>query len=118
VSIRAHASAPRLNARVTFQRAVADANGDITGWTEIVRDVHAAVDAAKASSAEREAAEGTRSVAGYTVWVRSDIPIRFGITVLDRVVWKGRFLNIRDIPDQGLEGRFIAMFCEAGVNKG
>jgi head-tail adaptor len=118
MSIRAHVSAPRLNARVTFQRPVIDANGDITDWTLIVPDVHAAVDGAKAGGAEREAADGTRSVAGYTVWVRSDILTRFGITVLDRVVWKSRFLNIRDIPDQGLEGRFIAMFCEAGVNKG
>lgn len=118
MSIRAHAVAQRLNTRITFQRTVTDANGDVIGWTEIVRDIDAAVDGAKATGPEREAAEGTRSVSSYTVWVRSEVPIRFDIDVTDRILWKGKILNIRDIPDQGLEGRLVALFCEAGINKG
>lgn len=118
MSIRAATFAQRLNDRVTFRRPVLNADGDATGWTLIASDVHAAVDGAKASGAERAVADGTRSVAGYTVWVRSDIVERFAITVADRIEWKGKFLDVKDAPDQGLHGRMIALYCEAGVNRG
>lgn len=118
MSIRAATFAQRLNDRVTFRRPVLDENGDAVDWTLIVRNAHAAVDGAKANGPERTVVDGTRSVAGYTVWVRSDVVKRFGLTVADRGEWKGRYLDIKDAPDQGLQGRLIALFCEVGVNKG
>lgn len=118
MSIRAHTTAQRLNDRVSFERPQRDSNGDPSSWLRLATDVHAAVDGAKASGAENVAADGTRSVGGYTVWIRADIVQRFGITIADRVVWKGRYLDIKDAPDQGLQGRLIALLCEAGVNAG
>lgn len=117
MSIRASTDARRLNARVRFDRAQRDANGDVTGWLPLVT-CWAAVDGAKASGAERVIADGTRSMAGYTVWVRSDIVKRFAPTVADRIVWGSRILDIKDAPDQGLSGRLIAFMCDAGANKG
>lgn len=117
MSIRASTDARRLNDRVRFERATRDANGDVTGWT-LLKECYAAVDGAKASGAERVIADGTRSIGGYTVWVRSDIVKRFGPTVADRIVWGSRILDIKDAPDQGLSGRLIAFMCEVGANKG
>lgn len=118
MSIRASTFAQRLNDRMTFRRPVLDANGDPINWQLIVRDMRVAVDGAKASGAERVSAEGTRSVAGYTVWARAEEVARFGLTVRDRGEWNGKFFDIKDAPDQGLQGRLIALFCEAGVNQG
>jgi head-tail adaptor len=119
MSIRAHTSAQRLSDRVHLERASRDtATGDVTGWLRLASSVQAAVDGAKARGAERVVADGTRSVAGYTVWLRADVVQRFAIAVDDRVLWKGRALDIKDAPDQGLQGRLIALLCEAGVNQG
>lgn len=118
MSIRAYVAPQRLDERVTVSRPVRDANGDVTSWTPVARNVHAGIDGAKAIGAERVVADGTRSVSGYTVWMRSDVIYRFSIAVDDRIEWKGRHFDIKDIPDQGLRGRMLALFCEAGINKG
>jgi head-tail adaptor len=117
MSIRASVFAQRLNERVWIERATRDANGDISGWSLLVA-CRAAVDGAKARDAEAVIAGGTRSMGGYTVWVRSDIVKRFEPTVADRVVWGSRYLDVKDAPGQGLPGRLIALICEAGANKG
>lgn len=122
MSIRASTSAQRLNDRVRFERAVLDANGDIASWT-LLGECAAAVDGAKAVGPERVVADGTRSVGGYTVWVRSEIVQRWALAVADRAVWLHRpnglvYLDIKDAPDQGLRGRLIGLVCESGVNKG
>jgi head-tail adaptor len=122
MSIRASTSAQRLNDRVRFERAVLDDNGDITSW-RLLGECAAAVDGAKAVGAERVVADGTRSVGGYTVWVRSEIVQRWALTVADRAVWLRRrnglvYLDVKDAPDQGLRGRLIGLVCEAGVNRG
>ena len=116
MSIRAATSAQRLNDRMTFSRPVLDANGDAVSWSLIASNVRVAVDGQKAN--ERTVADGLRSVGGYTVWIRSEEVKRFGLTVADRGEWKGKFLDIKDAPDQGLQGRLIALMCEVGVNKG
>lgn len=117
MSIRAYVSAQRLDEVVTVKRATRDGNGDVTSWATVVC-TRAAVDGAKASGAERFVADGVRSVSGYTVWMRADVVERFSIAVDDRIEWKSRYLDIKDIPDQGLRGRMLALFCEAGINKG
>lgn len=118
MSIRASTSAQRLNERVTVRRPVLDSNGDAVDWALVVENMRAGVDGAKASGAERVVAEGTRSVSGYTVWARAEEVARFGIDVTYRIEWRGKFLDVKDIPDQGLQGRLLALFCEVGVNKG
>lgn len=115
MSLRAYTDARRLNERIRFERATKDANGDPTGWVPLC-SCRAAVDGARA--VERTAADGTRSVFAYTVWVRSDIVSRFGPGLDDRIVWKSRYLDVKGAPDQGLSGRLIGFGCEAGVNKG
>lgn len=122
MSIRAHVDARRLDTRGRFERPARDANGDVAGWSRLGDgDVWAAVDGMKASGAERVVTDGTRSVYGYTVWVRADVIKRLGVKVTDRFVWTWNDdmpLDILDLPDQGLRGRLMACMCEAGVNAG
>jgi head-tail adaptor len=121
MSIRSFTDGRRLDQRVDFERntPTRSSSGDsVDSWRAIARQVHAAVDGAKASAIEPQVAGEIMSQADYTIWVRADIITRFAITVADRVVWKGRAMNIKDIPDQQLRGRFMAVICIAGVNAG
>lgn len=118
MSIRASTSAQRLTERMTFRRPVLNDAGDIIDWALIVRDMRVGVDGAKANGPERTVVDGTRSVAGYTVWARAEEVERFALDVTCRGEWKGKLFDIKDIPDQGLQGRLLALFCEVGVNQG
>lgn len=117
--IRSERSGRSLDQRVRFERLSEagqnDTGSPIVEWRPLV-ECPAAVDGTKAS--ERYVAEGTRSIGDYTVWIRADILDRFKLTPRDRIVWKGRILNIIDIPDQQLRGRFIAVFANSGLNEG
>lgn len=108
----------RLDEVVTFQRNVGtqDTSGDTPeNWTNLIA-CRAAVDGDKAS--EMATGGGMKSRLGYTVWVHADIITRFAITQRDRISWKGRLLNITDLPDQGLRGRYMPVVCDSGVNSG
>jgi head-tail adaptor len=121
MSIRSFVDGRRLDQRVTFERntPTRSSGGDeVASWASIVRNVHAAVDGAKASSPEPEVAGEIMSQRDYTVWVRADIITRFSISLADRVVWGSRILNIKDIPDQQLRGRMMAVICNTGLNAG
>jgi head-tail adaptor len=125
VSLRAAANARRLNDRVRFERnypTTSATGAKVDNWLPLIatgdHKCYAAVDGAKASSPEPLADGGIRTPRDYTVWIRSDIYVRFAITPLDRVVWKGRVLDIADIPDQGLQSRFTAVIARAGMTKG
>ncbi|MBI3150081.1 MAG: phage head closure protein [Betaproteobacteria bacterium] len=120
MSIRSNVDGRRLNERVTFQRRTLTRNGsgeNIESWPDL-KNCRAAVDGAKAKSIEPNLSDGIKSQADYTVWVRSDIIIRFRITVADRLSWRGKLFNIKDIPDQQLRGRLIALICNTGLNAG
>lgn len=93
-----------------------DTGSDIEAWRPLVT-CYAAVDGTKASE-RYVGGEGARSVGDYTVWIRADILTRFKPTPKDRIVWGARILNIIDIPDQQLRGRFIAVFANSGLNEG
>lgn len=118
MSIRASTNAQRLNDRMTFRRPRLDDNGDVVEWDLVVRDMRVGVDGAKANGPERVAADGTRSVAGYVVWARAEEVQRFSLDLTCRGEWKGKYFDIKDIPDQGLQGRLLALLCEIGVNQG
>jgi head-tail adaptor len=125
MSLRAAVTASRLNDRVRPERnhPTRSATGaQIDDWRPLIasgdQKCWAAVDGAKASSPEPLADGGIRTPRDYTVWIRADIYTRYAITPLDRIVWKGRILNIADIPDQGLRGRLIAIIARAGMNQG
>lgn len=122
MSIRATVSAPRLNARVRWERnerVDTSSGGTRDNWRELITS-HAAVDGMKAN--EQQIDGGIRTPKDYTVWIRADILARYRLSELDRAVWiqptGETVLNILGIPDQGLEGRLIAVFCRAGVNQG
>lgn len=120
MTIRAHVNAPRLDTRVRWERNFpldTPSGGRVADW-RLLFESAAAVDGAKASGPEPLADGGIRTPRDYTVWIRADIFTRFALTPLDRGVWKGRILNIADIPDQGLRGRLIAVICRAGMNAG
>jgi head-tail adaptor len=89
----------------------------VESWP-LLKEVWAAVDGAKASGAEPNAGDGIKSQRDYTVWVRADIVKRLAITLVDRIYWKGKVLNIKDMPDQQLRGRWIAIICNTGLNAG
>lgn len=120
MSIRAHVDGRRLNQLITFERNTptqSSTGAMIPSWATL-KQVHAAVDGAKAASAEAQIAGGIVSKADYTIWVRADVIERYSITVVDRVRWNGKILNIKDIPDQQLQGRLMAMICNTGLNAG
>ena len=120
MSIRARVRAQTLDARVRFERnhpVDTGAGGFIDDW-RTVKKCYARVDGGKASGPEPVADGGIRTPRDYTVWIRADIFIRYSITALDRVRWRGRIMNIADIPDQGQKGGLIAVICRAGMNQG
>ena len=120
MSIRAKLRAQSLDDRVTFERktSVRGASGGmVETWLPVVT-CYARVDGAKASSAEPVADGGIRTLRDYMIWIRSDIQVRYSLTPLDRANWKGRLMNIADIPDQGRRGQLIAVICRAGLNAG
>lgn len=108
-----------MDQRVRFERnyPTQDSNGDpVPHWVAVV-ECWAGVDGAKAS-AEPYITDGIRSEADYTIWIRADIKERFAITVVDRVVWKDDPYDIKDMPDQQLRGRMIALMVNRGINDG
>lgn len=120
MTIRANVDARELDQRITFHRntPTRSATGDtVDGWAAL-KECWAGVDGAKASAAEPAIGGETMSRMDYTFWVRSELVERYSITVADRISWKGRFLNIKDMPDQQLRGNLIAIICNTGVNKG
>jgi SPP1 family predicted phage head-tail adaptor len=119
MSIRANVDARRLDQRVTIQRRTLTkgATGENAETFPDLVECWAAVDGAKAN-AEPNLTDGIKSQADYTVWVRSDIVKRFSVTVMDRIQWKSKVFNIKDMPDQQLRGRLIALICNTGLNAG
>jgi head-tail adaptor len=118
MSIRANVDGRRLDQRITLQRksSVSDGGGGFTvTWANLITNVHAAVDGAKAVEQDHG---GIRSVSDYTIWIRADVFTRFSLTVLDRVVWNGQNFNIADMPNQQLRGRLIALIVRTGLNDG
>jgi head-tail adaptor len=120
MSIRANVDARALDQRVTFERNTpvqADSGDLVDDWGYLI-ECAAKVDGAKAFGAEPAIGGGTLSRADYVVWVRADIITRFNITPADRLVWKCKTFNIKDIPDQQLRGRLMTVICNAGLNLG
>jgi SPP1 family predicted phage head-tail adaptor len=120
MSIRSNVDARALNQRIQFHRRTltkAGSGENVESWP-LLKECWASVDGAKASSPEPDAGDGIKSQRDYTIWVRADIVQRFAITVMDRIYWNGIALNIKDMPDQQLRGRLIAIICNAGLNAG
>lgn len=122
MSIRANVDRAEFNARVTFSRETVTQNSDgdpVSAWASL-GTVWARVDGTKAGERfqDPEVASGVHTVSSYTVWVRSEVFDRLGLTTKDRVTWKGKVMDILDIPDQQKIGRKIAIICRAGLNNG
>lgn len=123
MSVRSNVDRAALNERVTFERktlAQDPTTGDITeAWATVVT-AWARVDGQKASERYREPydADVTLSTSEPTVWVRADVVTRNGITVADRILWRGGYYDIKDIPDQQLRGRMMALFVRKGQSSG
>jgi head-tail adaptor len=124
MSIRSNVDAREFDQRVAFERRVETATG--TGgttvtWTRLggspTATYWAKVDGAKASG-EPYIADGIRSPADYTFWIRADVFTRLGLVLTDRIVWKGENFDISDMPDQQLRGRKIALIAQRGLNDG
>ncbi len=120
MSIRSNMDARRADQRIEFHRRTLtrSASGEQVESWPLLKECWAAVDGAKASGAEPELVGGIKSQRDYTVWVRADIVKRLAITLADRIYWKGKELNIKDMPDQQLRGRWIAIICNTGLNAG
>jgi SPP1 family predicted phage head-tail adaptor len=118
MSIRANVDPRGADQRITFERdyGVPDASGDIPSDWRALSSCWARVDGAKGS--ELVAGGGITAQATYLVWVRAEVVKRLSITAKDRIRWAGRLLNIGDMPDQQLRGRWIVLACTTGVNAG
>lgn len=119
MSIRSNVDRAALNERVTIQRRTNTQDpvtGDVTvAWTKLA-EAWAKVDALKAS--EFHAAGGTQSPGAYTVWLRAEVQQQFRLSDADRLVWRGQVLDIRDVLDQQLRGRLVALTCQSNVSNG
>lgn len=119
MSIRANVDRTALNERITLQRRTNTQDpdtGDISvSWAKLV-EVWAKVDGQKAS--EVHAAGSTRGPNAYIVWVRSDVQARFRLTDTDRILWRGSILDVKDVLDQQLRGRLVAISCLRGMSEG
>lgn len=121
MSIRSNVDRGEFDQRIRLERNTItyDASNYPTPNWGLLIACWARVDATKVNGrSEPETAGAIQSVGDYRIWVRSDIMKRFSLTVADRVVWRGQYFDIKDIPDQQWRGRKIALICQAGQNNG
>ena len=123
MSIRANVDAREFDQKIIFERRVSTptgTGGETVTWQRLGGDTAtywARVDGAKAS-AEPYIADGIRSPADYTFWIRADVYKRLGLVLTDRIRWNGQPYDIKDMPDQQLRGRKIALVAQRGLNDG
>jgi head-tail adaptor len=126
VSIRARVNPRTLDQRVRFERLAEptrSASGEpLADWRHLCT-CWAKVDGGKASGPEPYIGDQTLSPRDYVVWIRAEVFTQFRIRVADRLLWQRQggddvVLNVSDIPDQGLRGRLIAVFCADGRTQG
>ncbi len=120
MSIRSNVDARRLDQRISIQRRIESKDSlgaPASTWEERIC-CPAAVDASLARDAEQNAADAKRPTSSVTFWIRADIVERFGVVLTDRVVWKDRNYDIRDMPDQQLRGRRATLIATTGLNQG
>jgi len=120
MSIRAYDNPRERDQWIQFERnePITQPSGDTKPRWQRICGCFARVDGAKASGPEPVIADGTRSVRDYVFWVQADLIGRYCITVVDRVLWRGRVFDIADIPDQQLRGRLLTVIARAGANAG
>lgn len=100
-----------LDQRVTIQAPadIPDGQGGVTkGWADVAT-VWAKV--RPVSGRERAAAGQIEAAALYRVTIRR----RADVTAACRVVWNGKAMNARFVPDAGSRAPFTIIDCEAGV---
>lgn len=119
MSIRSNVDRGGLDQRVQFSRNAVTGDGAEAvkdDWSDLGGEVWARVDAMKAGERFKDASIST--VDAYTVWIRAEVYSDLGLVQRDRMTWKGRHFDIKDIPDQQLRGRLIAIFVQGGLNNG
>jgi head-tail adaptor len=124
MSIRSNVDAREFDQRVAFERRISTltgTGGETVVWQRLggspTAQFWARVDGAKANG-EPYIADGIRSPADYTFWIRADVFERLGLVLTDRIVWKAQNYDISDMPDQQLRGRKISLIARRGLNDG
>lgn len=100
-----------LDDRISLQRVTltADGQGGSTeSWSEYAA-VWARVRPMKGR--ERQASERQEATADYVVRIR----YRDDVLEADKIVWRGREMNIRFIPDGGPRAHFLDIEAEMGA---
>lgn len=118
MSIRSNVDAREFDQRIAIQSKTQtqdQATGYVTSTWATVVECWARVDAVKA--AERFAAAEKHQVNAYTAWVRADIVSRFSVDTTMRVLWRDRYYDIVDIPDNTKLGRKTALFLQGGLSE-
>lgn len=99
-----------LDERITLQRkSLADdgAGGATVSWSDVA-EVWAHVRAM--SGREREQSMRNEGTADYVVVIR-----RRELLPADRIVWRGRYLNIRNLRDDGPREPYLRIDAEMGA---
>jgi SPP1 family predicted phage head-tail adaptor len=100
-----------MRERIELQTPLETADGaggyTVTGWAAVtlwarVRPV---------GGREQIEAGGLREVTAYRVTIRH----RAGVTVRDRVIWRAKKLNVRNIVNFDERRAFLELLCEEGV---
>lgn len=114
MSVLSNTDARKLDQRILFQNkheARTPSGAFSYNWSNFA-DCWASVDAVRAN--ERFTAEQEINGNEYTVWIRW----RGDLDTNMRILWKGKVLDIKGIPDNQRRGRFLAIFAEEGKNSG
>lgn len=119
----AEVDARKLDQRVRLERKTEapDSTGDLVAtWATLLDQVHAAVDGPPRMAVRAEASIGDRLTSpGFAAfYIRTDVVQRTGLTPLDRIVWKNRVYDIRDIPPAQPRERVVEIITQTGVNNG
>jgi SPP1 family predicted phage head-tail adaptor len=106
-------NAGELRERITIERATTTSDGHggrTVTWSPVYSNgVWAKVQSVRGREEERQGRLST--VETYLVTVRFAV----SVTTLDRVVWRGRTMNIRAVADREGTREWLTLECETGV---
>ena len=120
---REFTSAQSFDQRVTAERKATTADpvtGFVTEAWVALGTFWVSIDSQKLSERLKEpiVADTLQSPYDFIVSMRAETFVRLGIIVADRLVWKGEYLDVKDILEGQLRSRITKLAVRRGMNDG